>query len=180
MTTTRIEIELLPQSADEFVALRDQLAHRPEGGAAMMVVALLLYTEDETLGRACLAVAAESSRLQEGPNGYRGWQLCSTDLNLIRSQLGQRPYIARSYLDGATPENGYALPEGPCSIYVSRHAHSGAEESGRCSVFVACSGADSPRPVILARNDRGIWKAAEWSSLLVGVRPPASQTRDEL
>ncbi len=175
MPETRVEIEHLPQSVEEFVALRDRLARTPEGGAAMMVVALLLYAESEALGGPCLAVAAESSRLQEGPNGHRGWELCSTDLNLIRSQIGQRPYIVRSYLDGATPENGYALRGGSCILHISRNAYSGAEESGRCKVFVACSGADSPRPVMLARNDLGIWKAAEWSSLLVGVRPPVSQ-----
>ena len=63
----------------------------------MMVTALLLYTDDVTLGLSCLAIAVASSRLQDDPNGYRGRQLPPRDLSLIRMQLGQWPYIPRSY-----------------------------------------------------------------------------------
>ncbi len=43
-----------------------------------------------------------------------------------------------------------------------------------------CTGAATPRPVTLKRNDRGVWKAYEWSSLLVGVRPPVLKIEDDL
>ena len=45
-------------------------------------------------------------------------------------------------------------------------------EQGVFKVFFSCSGADSPRPITLARNKRGIWKASGWHSLLVTVKAP--------
>ncbi len=204
MTLVTVEIEGLPCTVDEFTALRDKQARTPEGGAAMMVTALLLYTDDVTLGLSCLAIAVASSRLQDDPNGYRGRQLPPRDLSLIRMQLGQWPYIPRSYLQGAAPEEGYTLPQPPYTIQVSRHPY-GSEEKyarllglgwrlpvvrptatadeerlGRIKVFVASSGASSLRPVTCVCNDAGIWKAEEWSSLLSGVRPPSNSPKEEL
>ena len=102
-----IEFDHLPHSIEEYVALRDRVAHTPHGGAAMMVAAMLAYAEGEELGRQCLTVAVDRGRLEEGPDGYRGWQLRARDRRLIRAQLDDHPYIPRSYIRSATPENGY-------------------------------------------------------------------------
>jgi len=37
------------------------------------------------------------------------------------------------------------------------------------------SGADSPRPITLTRNNKGIWKASSWHSLLVTIKAPLFQ-----
>ena len=47
-------------------------------------------------------------------------------------------------------------------------------------VFARGYAAASPRPVTLKVNDKGIWKASEWSSLIVGVQPPAKTETDDL
>ncbi len=47
-------------------------------------------------------------------------------------------------------------------------------------MYLWSTGADTPRPIALERNDKGLWKAFEWSSLEVDVRPPSRRTRDEL
>ncbi len=60
------------------------------------------------------------------------------------------------------------------------HAANGNRETGQYKVFVACSGAELPRPVTLKKNDQGLWKASEWSSLLVGVMPPMTTPGDDL
>ena len=175
-----IEIAGLPPSIEEFRAQRDLVAWTPHGGAAMMVVALLVFAESEELGRQCLAVAVDRSRLEEGPYGYRGWQLGARDRNLISAQLRDHPYIPRSYIGSATPENGYRLPAPPYKIVCAESPGSGRPGVEPYKMFVVSSGADSPRPVTMGRNPKGIWKAAEWSSLIMGVRPPANYVEDAL
>jgi hypothetical protein len=175
-----VEIREMPASVEEYVALRDEVATTPEGGAAMMLVALLVYTQDEEAGQACLTVAVDRRRLQEGSGGYKGWQLRKRDLQRIREQLGEQSYMPRSYFLGAVPESGYYLPEPPYQVRFAPQSHGSDPDADDYKVFVVSSGADHPRPVTLHRNDRGIWKAYEWSSLLMGVRAPAVWDQDEL
>ena len=175
-----IQINALPQSIEEFVALRNQIADTPEGGAAIMVVALLAYAEDEQLGQQCLTVAVDRERLQEGTKGYKGWQLRNTDLQRIGRQLSGRAYLPKSYIQGATPGNGYQLPAPPYVLDFSGNPYSGDASTGTYKTFVASSGADSPRPITMKRNDKGIWKASEWSSLVVGVKAPEPEISDDL
>jgi hypothetical protein len=177
---TSIQIDGIPQSIDAFVALRDQVATTPQGGAAMMVVALIAYATDEELGRQCLTVAVDRDRLQEGAQGYKGWELRRSDLQRIRLQLQGKAYLAYSYLQGTSPQNGYQPSDPPYILTFQDNPYSGDVDSGTYKTFVHSSGADSPRPVTLKRNNRGVWKASEWSSLIVGVAPPAKKADDDL
>jgi hypothetical protein len=163
----------LPRSIEEFVALRDQVATTPQGGAAMTVVALLLYARDETLGGQCLAAAVAAERLSEGGGGYQGWRLRRSDLQRMHEQLANQPFLPNAYILGTRPEDGYALPAPPYRLEFSANRYSGDPTEGRFKVFVACSGAATPRPVTVRRNALGIWQAAEWSSLIVGIARPA-------
>jgi hypothetical protein len=165
-----VSIATLPSTVEEFVAMRDQVATTPQGGAAMMVVALLASAQDETLGMQCLAAAVSAERLAEGGGGYQGWRLRRSDLQLIQNQLAEQPYLPHAYIQGAQPENGYALPEPPYVLEFSSNRHSGDPAEGRFKVFVACSGAATPRPVTVRRNALGIWQTYEWSSLIVGIQ----------
>jgi hypothetical protein len=167
-----VQIDQLPQSVEDFLTLQEQIAGTPQGGAAMMVVALLLYADDVTLGHACLTLAVDQDRLSEGDKGYGGWQLRGRQRQLIRTQIGSQPHIPRSYFEGTCPENGYQLPPSPYELSFSDNPYSGDIEAGTYKVFVGCSGAASPRPVMTRRGASGLWKACEWSSLLVGVRKP--------
>jgi hypothetical protein len=175
-----VQIPSLPAAIEEFLELRDRVATSPEGGAAMMVVALLAYADGEQLGQECLTCAVARTRLVDGTKGYKGRQLSNASLQRIRAQIRGRDYVARSYISGTTPEDGYQLSGAPYTIECLRNVHSGDPASGKCKVFVVSSGADSPRPVTLARNENGIWKAIEWSSLIVGVQPPSEDRGDEL
>jgi hypothetical protein len=169
-----VEVEKLPATIEEFIALRDRVAHEPQGGAALMVVALLVAAEDEALGASCLTVAVDRARLQESPSGYKGYSLLPADHRRIKEQLRGRSFLARSYLRGTSPGDGYAPPPLPWTIDLATNPHSGDPASGTLKLFVASSGADSPRPIAVKRNDKGIWKASEWSSLIVGIRAPAA------
>ena len=179
-TLEAVIIDEMPTSVEAFVALRDRVATVPLGGAAMLVVALHVYTKDEDLGRQCLTVAVDRGRLVEGAEGYRGWLLGKRDLRRIQSQLAGQPYLPSSYFQGATPENGYRLGESPHALAFSYNPYSGDPASGEYKVFVECSGAASARPVTVKRNNRGIWKADSWSSLITGVRAPAQAVDDDL
>ncbi|MBC7250629.1 MAG: hypothetical protein H5T62_10135 [Anaerolineae bacterium] len=175
-----VEVTSLPQSIEQFIALRNQVAHTPEGGAAVFILALLTYTLNEELGRQCLVVAIDREWLQEGSGGYRGQQLRLTDMRRIQTQLKNRSYLPRSYIRGALPENGYQLPVPPYTLQFVDNPYSGDHDSGTYKVFVVSSGATSPRPIRVRRNKQGVWKAYEWSSLIVGVREPVQDIRDEL
>jgi len=179
-TLLTVEIGHLPQSIEEFVALRDRIADTPEGGAATMIVALFMYAEDQVLGEQALTVAVDRERLQEAADGYRGWQVRKRPLQSIRRQILDSPHIPRSYFLGTSPESGYRLPEPPLRIECRSGPYSGDMDNRTYKVFVTSSGAPSARPVTLHRNQRGFWKAYEWSSLLLGVRPPSVHEPDDL
>ena len=168
-----VQIDKLPQSLAEFVALRDRLARTPQGGAAMMIVALLLYAGDRALGTPCLAAAVDPARLEAGDGGYQGQQLHRLAMLRIEEQVEAQGYLPRSYLQGATPENGYRLPAPPYTLAFADNPYSGDAAAGTYKLFVSCSGAASPRPVTVSRDAHGLWQAREWSSLIVGVREPA-------
>ena len=171
----QIRIDRIPESVEEFVQLRDKIAHTPEGGGAIIVLALLAYAGDEDIGKQCLTIAVDRSGLQESPTGYQGWQVRTSRLQLVASQLAKQRYIPRSYVQGARPENHYALPALPAVLTFSHNRYSGDRDGDEFKVFISCSGAATPRPVTLRKNERGIWKAAEWSSLIVGVQAPAGE-----
>jgi hypothetical protein len=178
--TTQVSIHQLPQSIEEFVALRNQVAQTPAGGAAIMIVALHVYAGDPALGQQCLTIAVDRGRLEEAADGYKGWRLRRSDMQRIARQIQNQPYLPCSYIQGAAPENGYTLPEPPYSMCFATNPYSGDPDSGTFKVFVACSGAASARPVTLKRNDHGLWKASEWSTLIVGIQAPRQVQEDDL
>jgi hypothetical protein len=180
MSSASVRVDTLPVSIEGFVAMRDRTADTPEGGAAVMVMALLAYAKNEALGQQCLAVAVDRQWLEEGPGGYRGYRLRTPDVRRIRTQMSSGPHIPRSYIRGTNPENGYRLPESPYVLDLSASPYSGDPASGMVKVFVVSSGASNPRPVTVRRNNRGVWKAYEWSSLTMGVVPPVQGIDDDL
>ena len=171
-----VTVGAIPATLEEFTAFRDEVATSPAGGAAAFVVAQYLYTQDEALGLACLTVALDRSLLVEGAQGTAGLQPSNPEIQRFRERVGRQPHIASSYFQGASPQSGYALPAPPLTIKLKR----GQRTSGGRKVFVYSTGADSPRPIVLKENDRGLWKAYEWSSLTVGVRKPVVATDDDL
>jgi hypothetical protein len=86
-----------------------------------------------------------------------------------------KAHIWRSYVKGATPENGYNVPDIQ-NFEIETYYQEGeapTPTSTLIRMFVRSSGADSARPVRLSKDSRGQWRVSEYSSLCVGVRPPA-------
>ena len=83
--------------------------------------------------------------------------------------MAKNKKIPNSYIQGSSPENGYSVKT-PYEFKYKSNPYSGDAETGPYKIFVFCSGADSPRPITLKKNDKGIWKASSWSSVLVGIK----------
>jgi len=167
-----ITVDKLPTTVEEFISFRDNIASTPEGGAAAFVVALYTYSENPTLGLQMMIVQSDKNLLSASESGYKGFNFGSSNMFLIK-QIDQKKYIPKSYFKGTSPAKGYALPAAPFKIICSTNQFSKSDD-GKMKIFVECSGADTPRPITLVKNDKGMWKAWEFSSLMVGVRPPAS------
>jgi len=165
-----IKIDKVPKNIDEFVILRDNLAKTPEGGAAIFALALKIFVSNAELGEKCLIVSADRKSLKENMKGYKGFSLLDHELSLIKSQLGKNTLIPNSYIKGSSPQNKYEVKL-PFEYIMTSNSYSGDKSKGTFKVFIACSGADSPRPITMIRNNRGIWKATSWSSLVLGIKP---------
>jgi hypothetical protein len=87
-------IDKMPQNIEEFVQLRDRIATTPQGGVAIFVIAMHLYTQDPKLGEACLTIAMDASRLKVGSSNrnYNNIPICRA---LISRAL--RPKMAMPY-----------------------------------------------------------------------------------
>jgi len=173
--TYTVNVNTVPSDIASFEAFRDSLATTPEGGAIVMLFALRLYQQNPTEGTKALIVAVDSSRLSQstGAGSYKGFALDGSTKYLL-GQIEKYPFMLNSYLPGATPENGYTPAGLPYTFTLTSNRFSGTVESGQIKLFLPSSGAATPRPITMKRNSKGVWKAAEFSSLLVGVAAPAT------
>lgn len=167
-----VEINKIPSSIEAFLELRSELADSPEGAAALFVAAMLMYNKDKDLGTDAFTIAVDRSLLKEVSGGYKGFAPGNNFANAIRNYFAPRPYLANSYIKDTKVKDGYKLPKAsPYEVAMKRNPHS-EQSNGDIKVFVACSGADSPRPITLRKNNRGVWKVVNYSSLFVGIRKP--------
>lgn len=170
-----IEIPAVPASADEFTEWRDKVATTPEGGAAATVAALMAFSKDKKLGLQCLTLMLDQRNVGNGDviKGHAPIGAIMYHVNRI-SGYDIWPFLAFAYVKGGKAEKNYAV-DPPYIVVTSRQKNSGSDSSGEVQVFVDCDGFRA-RPISLHRNDKGIWKAYEMSSLFLNVSPPASAT----
>jgi hypothetical protein len=168
-----VEIPGIPSSAEQFTEMRDKLATTPEGGAAATVAALLAFSQSPEVGLQCLTLILDQRNVGNGTviKGHAPISAIMYHVNRI-SGYDMWPYLGFAYLKGARAQSNYAVNP-PYKVVTSRQKNSGTDSSGQVKVFVECDGF-RPRPISLHRNDKGIWKAYEMSSLFLNVSPPAS------
>lgn len=175
-----VKIPSEPNSIDEFTKMRDEMAKTPEGGAAMFIMAMRKYQANPKENIGYLIVSIDRSRLDEsnGEDSYKGFTIASSDKWTVKTQLTKNNYLANSYFKGTSNQNGYTA-KAPFIVECKKNQYSEID-ANTIKIFVKCSGADTPRPITLVKNDKGIWKAKEFSSLLVGVKAPPSNIKDDL
>lgn len=174
--THTVTVSSMPADVAAFEQFRDATATTPEGGAVALLLALRLYQANPTTGIQALIMAVDSNHLvaSTGPHSYKGFTLARATKDLVDRQLAGTPYLLDSYLPGTSAATGYRATNPPFTFALTSNQFSGSPNSGQFKVFLPSSGADTPRPVTLKRNSKGIWKASEFSSLLVGIKKPAS------
>lgn len=177
-TLEEVKITKEPTSIEEFLALRGKIAKTPQGGASMFILALHLYSKNQELGKKCITVMIDKSRLSAG-NWYKSYQPALSDKGRLVEQMKRYSFLPKSYFQGSSPENAYKTKL-PYILKSQINPYSGDLGNKKYKLFVFCSGASSPRPITLRQNDKGIWKAQEWSSILMGIQKPKVEEDDDL
>ena len=121
----------------------------------------------------CLTIAVDQGNLSKG-NVYKGYAPSSSVMYHVNRISGYNmwPYLGYAYIKGSTAADNYRV-SGPLVVDMYRQKNSGSDAGGQVKVFVNCDGFRA-RPITMKRNDKGIWKAYEFSSLMLNVNPPAS------
>ena len=144
----------LPQSAAEIPSLKN-----PYDVAAYAVAAFIRYTENQAEGEAML------NKLK-GPEPLNPF-----GKQFLRDRLRGKEYVARSYVIGTSPENGYAL-QAPYKIKVESNPYS-FQEAHYARLLLTSSGADNPRWIVLREKaSTGEWFLWTYEGVLADIRPP--------
>lgn len=167
-----IEIQSVPKNMEEFINLRNEISQDADGGSALFIIAMMMYMEDETLGKHAFTVAIDRGNLVEDPNGYKGYAP-GNGLKYHLNRLSKEDFrrITHSYIKGTSSKNNYTLPKGSIKVVTTWNKYS-KKSNGDIRLFVACSGAATPRPITMRKNNRGLWKVENFSSYFLGVVAP--------
>jgi hypothetical protein len=157
----------------------DQQGQDPEVVVKLFVEGMLMLEQDAELGSQMMALLCSKKNLDldaDAPSGLR-FRRTDDSIRRLRANLN----IARSYAGGdyQAGYGGFSLDK----IAIDK-SYSAARQGvdypapGQAKFFVKSGGADTPRPITLARNNGGYWKVINFSSLTVGVRTPAAADGD--
>ncbi len=159
----QITIDRIPTALSEFEALAAELRQTPQGVCALFLCAVRLFDQNRDEG-------IRAMDLLRGPRPMTPY-----DAQFLRDRLRGKAYLPLAYFEGATPQNGYT-PAAPCVLNVLDDPRPQDVEAGYRRFFLRTTGADSPRPIKLRQKaSTGEWFLWEYSSILSGIRIPASE-----
>ena len=151
----------LPMSLDDLKALPEASLDSAFKTTALTLVALCRYEQDP-------AVAFEMLDFLKGPENVSTYEK-----QFIEERLKGKGYKARSFLAGATPENGYQ-PTTPYTITVSETPYSFDNENW-ATLYVTSRGSDNPRPIKLRKKpSTGQWFLND-IQCLADIRVPVAE-----
>ena len=104
----------------------------------------------------------------------QGWENFSSQQTFVsRLRNSSYHYIFRSFAEGTSPENSYAMnPDNYRLIFTGAR-----QETDFVAVSIRSSGADHPRSLQVQKFEDGLWYVTGYSSSYVEVRQPADQRR---
>lgn len=158
-----IVFNTMPTSLADIKALKYADLKDPNGVAALVVVALNVYTQNRDEGIAML-------NFLKGPN-----PLNPSEIQFINNRfMDGKNYVPRSFFNGATPDNDYT-PSAPYTIKVMENPYSRDQlNEGYLVLHLQSGGADSVRQVKLrTKPSTGEWFLWE-QFLLSDIRQPKS------
>ena len=154
--------EKLPMSLEEMKSLPEIAMDDAFKTAALSLLALCAYSVDREAGR-------EMLDFLRGPR-----PMSPAELQFLNDRLMDgKDYVARSYFEGATPENDYS-PTAPYTVKVISNQYSKLEGGNYMQLWIHSGGADSPRSITLRKTGGGTWYLWE-QNLLSDIRIPKSQ-----
>lgn len=149
----------LPHNVAELKSLREASLKSPAETAALTVLALNEYPRNKDNAIAML-------QFLMGPR-----QMSPYEKQFLRDRFEGKPYLARSFFDGATPGNNYT-PTKPYAVTITDNPYS-YKEPNYATLYLQSGGADSPRSITLRlKPSTGQWFLWE-QRLLSGIRIPA-------
>ena len=153
----------LPAGLEDLKALPEASLDSPFKTVALTILALCHYEKDP-------AAAIEMLDYLKGPAPVSPYEK-----QFIQERLRGKTYKARSFLTGATPENGYE-PSHPYIVTVSTTPYSFPQENW-ATLYVTSGGADNPRPIKLRKKP----STGEWFlndiQCLADIRLPKSEDK---
>ncbi len=147
-----------PASIDEFKERIAAEAGAPGEALHLWVEALFVYNVEDEERR---QLGAEMLDL-----------ICSDEdwhrNELFLSQLRRKPYIFRSYAEGATPDNDYMMDPENFTLRIERVRQ---DDETHCTIDLRSGGAERLRPVPMLYRD-GHWWVDNIGNLYAGVEEP--------
>lgn len=158
-----VTLNSLPKTLEELKAMFEANSTKPEEVAALTVVALSLYPNNPQ----------ESEKMLDYLRGPR--PLNGIDKQFIKDRFRGKDYLMRSYFVGSSPDNNYQVKE-PYQIEINENNNSRVQfNEGYLTLYITCSGADSPRPLKL-RNKASTGEWFLWEQqLLTGIKVPKEE-----
>ncbi len=155
-----IVLQTLPKNINELKAMPQSRLNDEFEVAALVVAALCRYEES-------MEDSLEMLNFLKGPNPIN-----NSDVQFLRDRLCGKTYKTRSFIAGATPENGYT-PSFPLTIKVSTNPYSYVDTMA--TLYLHSGGADSPRPISLRKKpSTGQWFVTQFS-FLSDIRLPVAE-----
>ncbi len=151
----------LPTSVAELQAMPEAKLDSPFKTTALTLAVLCNYEHNPD-------ATIEMLNFLKGPGEVSGFEK-----QFIREHLGSDVYKARSYFEGATPQNSYT-PNNPYKIAVIENPYSFDNENW-ATLYVKSGGADNPRPMRLRKKpSTGEWFLVE-IQCLADIRLPVEE-----
>jgi len=153
----------LPKSVAEFRTRQDVEAVSPQGAARLWFDAVWVYLGGDTkLGAQLITVMMKDKQ----------WP---TAMPCLVDAMRLKPQILRSYVRGATPENGYVLSPDHYELNIRDLSLQPLPQFpvGKIvRLMLTSGGADAPRALDLERNGLGLYAVRDPRPLCLGIRPP--------
>lgn len=155
-----ITFDKLPSNLEELKAMPEASLSEPEYTAALFLAVMMHYpvNKEETY---------EMLEFLKGPYGLSTYE---KQFLADRMSDGQE-YVVRSFFNGTSPENDYT-PSMPYTVETERGFDQ--EIDGRMKIFIASSGADSKRHILLRHKPSTNQWFIEDQMLLAMIRAPKS------
>ena len=156
----------LPNNFQEYKSRYQRYATTPEGAVKMYFDAVFCYINQSTRAEAI-------KMLRYSMHEKAGWESSHAYATFVsRLKDPYYHYIFRSFAEGTSPQNDYAMSTNRYHIMID----SKRPQSDYLQINLISSGADSPRITHAQKFDDGLWYMTNIHGTYSDVRQPASYT----